>query len=80
MVCKACLERRRAIMEAWQEKKIAEAVRLAAGGLRDMVKDKGGCRHEFMRQELNEYGRHEYNCPECRVSGTRDTPLMDGEP
>lgn len=37
MTCKTCLERRREIMQAWQQKKIAEAVRLAAGGLRDMV-------------------------------------------
>lgn len=38
MTCKTCLERRREIMQAWQERQIAEAVRLAAGGLRDIVK------------------------------------------
>lgn len=41
MVCKTCLERRREIMQAWQEKKIAEAVRLAAGGVKEILKGKG---------------------------------------
>lgn len=38
MPCKSCAERRRAIMQAWQDKQIAEAVRLAAGGVKEMVK------------------------------------------
>lgn len=38
MTCKTCTERRRAIMGAWQEKKIAEAVRQAALGAGDMIR------------------------------------------
>lgn len=38
MTCKTCLERRREIMQAWQEKKIAEAIKALAGGVRDMMK------------------------------------------
>lgn len=79
MTCPTCAERRAAILHAWQERKIAEAVRLAAGGVKEMVRGKK-CRHEFMRQETNEYGEYEYNCPECGVNGTSPAPLMDGEP
>lgn len=45
MPCKTCAERRAAILKAWQERKIAEAVRLAAGGVRDIVKGKGDGRN-----------------------------------
>lgn len=38
MTCKPCTERRAAIMKAWQERQIAEAVRQAALGVRDMVR------------------------------------------
>lgn len=38
MSCKSCAERRRAIMKAWQDKQIAEAVRLTAGGVKEMVR------------------------------------------
>lgn len=41
MTCRTCAERRRAIMQAWQDKQIAEAVRLAAGGVKEMVRGKG---------------------------------------
>lgn len=37
MTCKTCLERRREIMQAWQERKIAEAVKALAGGVRDIA-------------------------------------------
>lgn len=39
--CPTCAERRAAIMKAWQERQIAEAVRQAALGVRDMVKGNG---------------------------------------
>lgn len=38
MTCKPCAERRAAIMKAWQERKIAEAVRQAALGAGDMIR------------------------------------------
>lgn len=38
MPCKTCAERRAAILKAWQERKIAEAVRQAAGGVRAALK------------------------------------------
>lgn len=38
MTCKTCLERRRETMQAWQQKKIAEAVRQAALGAGDMIR------------------------------------------
>lgn len=41
MTCLPCKERRREIMQAWQEKKIAEAVKALAGGVRDMLKGNG---------------------------------------
>lgn len=40
MPCKPCQERRKAIMDAWLEGKIAEAVRETAKGVRDIVKGK----------------------------------------
>lgn len=40
MTCPTCAERRAAILKAWQERKIAEAVRLAAGGVKEMVMGK----------------------------------------
>lgn len=40
MPCKECSERRAAILKAWQEKQFAEAVRLAAGGVKEMVRKK----------------------------------------
>lgn len=44
MTCIPCAERRAAIMKAWQDKQIAEAVRQAALGAGDMVRKavKGG--------------------------------------
>lgn len=42
VTCQSCQETRDRIMKAWQDRQIAEAVRLAAGGLRDIVKGKGG--------------------------------------
>lgn len=41
MTCPTCAERRKAIMDAWLEGKIAEAVRETAKGVRDIVKGKG---------------------------------------
>ena len=38
--CHPCQERRQAILKAWQQRKIAEAVRQAALGVRDVVKGK----------------------------------------
>lgn len=38
MTCLTCAERRAAIMKAWQEKQIAEAVRQAALGAGDMIR------------------------------------------
>lgn len=35
--CPTCAERRAALLKAYQEGKIAEAVRLAAGGVLEMV-------------------------------------------
>lgn len=40
MTCIPCQERRKAIMDAWLEGKIAEAVRETAKGVRDIVKGK----------------------------------------
>jgi hypothetical protein len=40
MTCPTCAERRKAIMDAWLEGKIAEAVRETAKGVRDIVKGK----------------------------------------
>lgn len=38
MTCKPCAERRAAILKAWQERQIAEAVRQAALGAGDMIR------------------------------------------
>lgn len=40
MPCKSCIERRRAILDAWQDKQIAEAVKQAALGVREIIKGK----------------------------------------
>lgn len=46
MTCSSCQQTRERIMKAWQERQIAEAVRLAAGGVRDILKGNGdGNRH-----------------------------------
>ncbi len=37
MTCRPCAERRRAIMDAYLNGKIAEAVRLTASGVKEMV-------------------------------------------
>lgn len=44
MTCPTCAERRRKLLEAWQNRQIAEAVRQAALGAAEMVgvKRKGG--------------------------------------
>lgn len=39
--CATCAERRRAIIEAWQDRQVKEAVRQAALGVKDMVKKIG---------------------------------------
>lgn len=39
--CATCAERRRAIIEAWQERQVKEAVRQTALGVKDMVKKIG---------------------------------------
>lgn len=39
--CKTCAERRRAIIEAWQERQVKEAIRQTALGVKDMVKKIG---------------------------------------
>jgi hypothetical protein len=41
VTCTTCQERRKAIMDAWLEGKIAEAVRETAKGVRDIVKGVG---------------------------------------
>lgn len=38
MTCPTCTERRAAILKAWQERQIAEAVRQAALGAGDMIR------------------------------------------
>ena len=40
MTCRPCAERRRAIMDAYLNGKIAEAVRLTADGVKEMVRGK----------------------------------------
>jgi len=40
MTCPTCAERRRKLLEAWQNRQIAEAVRETAKGVRDIVKGK----------------------------------------
>lgn len=37
MTCQSCLDRRRKLMEAWQNRQIAEAVRQAALGAAELV-------------------------------------------
>lgn len=39
--CQTCAERRALLLKAWQDKQIADAVRLAAGGVKEMMKGNG---------------------------------------
>lgn len=81
MTCQSCAERRQAVMRAWQEGKIAEAVKQAAIGAAELTGLKAkGCAHEFLRQQPNEYGDYVYECPDCGASGTRPTPWSEGLP
>lgn len=41
MTCTPCQERRAKLMQAWQERKIAEAVREMAKGVGEILKGKG---------------------------------------
>lgn len=81
MTCPTCAERRRKLLEAWQNRQIVEAVRQAALGAAEMVGVVNReCAHEFMRQQPNGYGGYYYECPQCGVSGTRPAPWADGQP